>query len=122
MLSYFLLLLLFLAVPFVAPAQDRVDAKAGKTKYNLYCLGCHGTGGRGDGPVASSLNPKPQDLSKAGYMSLLSDQYLFNVIKGGGSGVNKSPLMPAWGHALKDKEIWNLVTYIRSLARQKPAQ
>jgi mono/diheme cytochrome c family protein len=117
MFFYFLLPLLILAVPVVAPAQDRVEAKAGKTKYNLYCLGCHGAGGKGDGPAASSLNPRPRDMTKADYMSRLSDQYLFNVIKAGGSSVNKSPLMPAWGGTLSDKDIWNLVAYIRSLPR-----
>lgn len=106
-------------LPSLAQAAD---AKAGKVKYNLYCVGCHSTTGKGDGPAASSLNPKPQDLTNVHYMNSLGDQYLFNIIKGGGSSVKKSPLMPAWGSTLSDKEIWNLVAYIRGLAQAVPAR
>jgi mono/diheme cytochrome c family protein len=103
-------------------AQDRGNPSAGKALFDSTCVACHGSNGKGDGPAADSLNPKPRDLTNPSYVRSLSDQEIFDVIKGGGWSVKKSPLMPAWGHALKDKEIWNLVAYIRSLARQKPAQ
>jgi mono/diheme cytochrome c family protein len=65
------------------------------------------------------LNPKPRDLTNVSYVRSLSDQEIFNVIKSGGWSVKKSPLMPAWGQALTDKEIWSLVSYIRGLAGEK---
>ncbi|MBI2173660.1 MAG: cytochrome c [Candidatus Omnitrophica bacterium] len=116
-----LIILSFLAFLFVSAglggAQGKGDAKAGKAKYDQLCAGCHGTSGKGDGPAAGGLNPKPQDHTNGKYMNTLTDQYLFDIIKNGGVGIKKSPLMPAWGNQLKEPDIWNLVAYIRSLAK-----
>lgn len=105
-------------------AAQKGDPKAGKAKYDSLCASCHGASGKGDGPAAPSLNPKPQDHTNGKYMNSLADKDLFDIIKGGGAGVKKSPLMPAWGNTLKDDDIWNLAAYIRSLAQPpyKPAK
>ena len=108
---------LLILMPAFGFAQAKGDAKAGKAKYDSLCGGCHGTGGKGDGPAAGGLNPKPQDHTNGKHMNTLTDQYLFNIIKNGGVGVKKSPLMPAWGNTLKDDDVWNLTAYIRSLAK-----
>ncbi|HWP59696.1 MAG TPA: c-type cytochrome [Candidatus Acidoferrales bacterium] len=100
-----------------APAQTKGDAKAGKSKYEAMCVGCHGATGKGDGPAASSLNPKPADLSDPAYVQSLSDRYLFQIIKDGGSKVNKSPLMPGWAGALNDQDIWNVIAYLKTLSK-----
>jgi mono/diheme cytochrome c family protein len=50
-------------------------------------------------------------------MKALTDDHLFKVIKDGGAAVGKSPLMAPWGGQLKDPEIWDVVAYIRSLAK-----
>lgn len=104
-------------IPVLGLAQAKGDAKAGKAKYDTLCIGCHGTGGKGDGPAAGGLNPKPQDHTNGKHMNTLTDQSLFDIIKNGGVGVKKSPLMPAWGNTLKDDDVWNLAAYIRSLAK-----
>ncbi|MFN3477625.1 MAG: c-type cytochrome [Candidatus Methylomirabilales bacterium] len=105
----------FIAVgPLSAEVQG--DAKAGKEKYLTLCASCHGTSGKGDGPAAAALNPKPRDHTNGKYMNTLTDQYLFSVIKEGGKAVGLSELMPPWGRALNDKEIRDLVAYVRTLA------
>lgn len=108
--------ILSLSVPVSGLAQSKGDAKAGKAKYESLCAGCHGKTGKGDGPAAASLNPKPQDHTDGKTMNSLTDKYLADIIKDGGAGVKKSPLMPAWGKTLKDQEISDVVAYIRSLA------
>ena len=35
----------------------------GRQVYERSCASCHGVGGRGDGPVASSLRDRPADLT-----------------------------------------------------------
>lgn len=41
-------------------------ADKGKTIFSVNCASCHGTTGKGDGPAAAALNPKPRDFT-AGY-------------------------------------------------------
>src|SRR5580692_9569328 len=36
-----------------------------KTVYSSYCTPCHGDKGKGDGPAAPGLNPKPADHTSA---------------------------------------------------------
>lgn len=91
------------------------DSSKGKELYENYCTSCHGISGKGDGPAAVSLRPKPRNLTDSEYMSSLNDQYLFNVISKGGAAVGKSPFMPGWGNTLSSKDIANIISYIRSL-------
>jgi mono/diheme cytochrome c family protein len=37
---------------------------AGKARFEQYCSGCHGTDGKGDGPLANLLTEKPADLTQ----------------------------------------------------------
>lgn len=105
------------ALVFVATNAIAADASAGKAKYQQFCSACHGQQGKGDGPGAASLNPKPQDHTNKEHMSKLTDDYLFKIIKMGGGAVGKSPTMPPWGGALSDADIKNIVAFIRTLAK-----
>jgi len=108
----------------LASAQTKGDPKAGKTKYDANCTGCHGATGKGDGVAAAALNPKPQDHTDGKMMNALSDKYLFDIIKDGGAAVKKSKIMPVASKKLNDQDIWDIVAYIRSLANPpyKPAK
>ncbi|MCI0483577.1 MAG: c-type cytochrome [candidate division NC10 bacterium] len=112
-----ILLVLMAAAPSQSGAAGKGDPKAGKAKYDLLCSSCHGTTGKGDGPAAAALNPKPRSLADVQYMKGLTDDHLFKVIKDGGPAVGKSPLMAPWGGQLKDPEIWDVVAYIRTLGK-----
>ncbi|MGQ0793426.1 MAG: c-type cytochrome [Deltaproteobacteria bacterium] len=95
-----------------AAAAPKGDAALGKAKFETICASCHGIGGKGDGVAAAALNPKPRDLSDAAYVSSLTNDHIFKVIKEGGPSVGKSPLMPAWGGALSDDDIHNVIAHI----------
>jgi mono/diheme cytochrome c family protein len=122
--SLVLSLMLLPMVPALALGQTKGDVKAGKTKYDANCIGCHGATGKGDGPAAAALNPKPQDHTDGKTMNALTDKYLFDIIKQGGKAVQKAALMPAANKKLTDQDIWDMVAYIRSLASPpyKPAK
>ena len=47
--------------PPVAPLT--IDSLTGRDTFEFYCAACHGRGGRGDGPLASSLKTPPSDLT-----------------------------------------------------------
>ena len=101
-----------------ALSTHAADVEAGKKLYGQFCASCHGQSGKGDGPAATALNPKPRDHTDKEYMSKLSDDDLLKVIKNGGASVGKSPLMPPWGASLKDDQIKDIIAYVRTLCCQ----
>jgi mono/diheme cytochrome c family protein len=105
------------AVLFSSLALAQGNADKGKALYAQQCASCHGASGKGDGPAAVALNPKPRNLTDKTYMTGLSDQHLFDVTKKGGTAVGKSALMPGFGSALKDENIQDVVAYLRTLAK-----
>ena len=98
-------------------AQQKGDVAAGNVKYQQLCASCHGATGKGDGPAAKVLNPKPRNHTDAEYMKTISDEYIAKITKLGGVAVGKSPLMPPWGGVLSDADVQNLVAFMRSLAK-----
>jgi mono/diheme cytochrome c family protein len=107
-----------LAFPAIAVAGD---AAAGKTIFEVNCSTCHGMTGKGDGPLAPALNPKPRDLS-AGVFNFDtdgdgtngSDADLKAVITKGAAAFGGSPLMAPWP-ALADADVDNIIAFIRTL-------
>ena len=92
-----------------------------ESRFTIRCAMCHGQSGKGDGPAAASLKPKPQDHSDAEYMSGLTNDYMFKIIKQGGAAVGKAPTMPAHSGTLSDDDIWNVIAYIRQdICKCKP--
>jgi mono/diheme cytochrome c family protein len=96
-------------------AGDKSALADGKTLYVNNCAPCHGAKGRGDGPAAAALNPKPADHS-SGVVQSESDGSLFWKLSEG-----RNP-MPSYKKILTDKQRWELVNYIRTLARTPVAK
>jgi mono/diheme cytochrome c family protein len=70
---------------------------------------CHGAQGHGDGPASGSLDPQPKNL--AILQQSVGDDYLFWRISTGKPGTS----MVAWKGILTDEEIWQVVSFIRTL-------
>ena len=90
-------------------AESNVNPEAGKIVFEKNCVGCHGKNGEGLGPMSKLPNFKD-----AKTMMARSDKDLFDKITNGGKGTG----MPAWGSLISEKDRWNLVAYIRSLASE----
>jgi mono/diheme cytochrome c family protein len=99
--------------PVSAPPADT----SGGALYARFCTGCHGTQGKGDGPNAASLPIPPARHASRDAMSARPDDALFDTIAGGGSIMNRSPRMPAYGTTLTSAQIRALVRHIRSLCQ-----
>jgi len=104
-----------------ASARERSDTSAGKEIYEKKCALCHGAAGKGDGPGAATLDPKPRDFTKGLYKIRSSpsgmpptDADLFRIITDGMPGTS----MPGW-KALPEKDRWNLVAYLKTFAPDK---
>lgn len=98
------------------------NAKRGGRLYQQYCTPCHGQKGDGRGPRArnEALQPPPRDHTNGFYMNIQSDVRFFKVIKFGGKANNLSHIMPQWKHILSDRDIFNIIAYIRTLAVNPP--
>jgi hypothetical protein len=70
------------------------DAKA-REIFKARCATCHGNEGRGDGPGAITLNPKPRNYHDKEWQAKVTDDEISKAIVYGGAAVGKSPMMPA---------------------------
>jgi mono/diheme cytochrome c family protein len=94
-------------------AQDQSE---GKKLYLTYCSSCHGDDGKGDGPASRSLPVKPANHTDGAVMNKFSDKFLLEIIAKGGGPVGKSAMMPGWGGQFKEKQLRDIVAYVRSIA------
>jgi mono/diheme cytochrome c family protein len=99
------------------PVLAQGNAANGKDLYTKHCAACHGPTGKGDGPAAAALTPKPADFTNKAYMAGLKDQYVFDLVQKGGVGVGKSPLMAPFGSKLKEGEIRDVIAYVKTLPK-----
>ena len=84
-------------------------AAAGAQTFQANCVACHGLQGHGDGPAGAALQPPPRNL--AALEKRAADDYLFWRISTGRPGT----AMPAWQGVLSEEQIWQLVSFIRTL-------
>ena len=76
-------------------AVAQVDMAKAHTTYQERCSACHGANGRGDGPGAAALNPKPRNYADKSWQKSVTDEQIKKTITMGGAAVGKSPIMPA---------------------------
>lgn len=91
---------------------DAAAIEAGKEEFGSVCLPCHGPKGAGDGPASRALNPRPSDLTDAARAGKLTDGDRFAIMKNGVPGT----AMQAFGAALSDDQIWEILAYVSSLS------
>jgi high-affinity iron transporter len=97
------------------------DAAAGKATFEANCASCHGSTGKGDGPVGAALQPPPRDFSEGDFKfdgdsngKPGEDADLEAVISQGAAAFGGSPLMAPWP-TLSDDDVANVIAFIRSL-------
>ena len=78
--------------------------------YQKNCVVCHGAQGRGDGPAALTLNPRPVNLQL--HVPQHPDGFLLYWIAEGVQGTQ----MPSWKDKLTETQRWQIVRYLHELA------
>src|SRR2546427_1063438 len=101
----------------LAPPRPPRGASRGERLFYELCATCHGTDGRGTWRATLFL-VRPGNLADGARLGQRSDQYLFDIIKNGGAPIGR-PGMPAFGAALSEDEIRELVAYVRELSRAR---
>jgi mono/diheme cytochrome c family protein len=90
---------------------DANSVKEGKKLYIANCSPCHGNGGKGDGIAAASVNPKPADHTSAVIQKETDGSLYWKLTEG------RSP-MPSYKQILTDAQRWQLINFIRTLAKK----
>ncbi len=101
------------------PVKSSPESLARARKWwTLDCAMCHGTNGNGKTDMAADMKLKLADFTDPNSLKDRTDGELFYVIKNGHQD------MPPEGPRIKVEENWDLVNYVRSLAKAKddPAQ
>jgi len=98
--------------PWTTEHFIKTDVTNGGRVYREYCVQCHGPQGKGDGPGASGLDPKPAVHAELP-LSDYPEDYLYNIIYYGGKSVGKSPNMPDWGLTIPKQDLADLIAYLR---------
>ena len=115
--------------PAPAPADPGIAGVSGAYAYRTSCASCHGTDGKGEGPLAESLRFRPPDLTLIAKRNggEYPSQKVHRIVNGRdplpGHG---GPDMPIWGDAFKNAEtgfddakveerIRSVVDYLRTL-------
>ncbi len=100
------------------------DAPLGRRVYVERCAVCHGLDGRGNGPAAPSLIPRPRDFTtgiykyrSTGARAMPADSDLRRVVADG----LPASAMPYWRDVLSPAEIDAVVEYVKSLAPARAA-
>ena|SRR5690242_8573494 len=88
---------------------------AGRTAYQRRCASCHGTNGEG-GP-GNDLIPAAPNLVDDHWDHGSSDGEIFANIK---NGIAPDLNMVPFKDTLTDTDVWNVVNYLRSIARPHP--
>jgi mono/diheme cytochrome c family protein len=111
--------------PWVAPDEAKQvknpvpatpeNAAAGGQLFHENCAPCHGDTGKGDGDTGKIIKKKPANFTDDKLMSQETDGSLFWKM-----GEGRGP-MPSWKDELSDKERWQLVIFIRKLAKDAAA-
>ena len=104
-----------------------IESLAGADSFELYCEACHGSGGQGDGPVASELRTAPSDLTALARRNggAFPRDRVRGFIEGTGRplAAHGTTEMPVWGPMFRAFEsdarvrerIANLVAHLESL-------
>jgi high-affinity iron transporter len=98
-------------IPVEAPSLAR-----GTQVYRENCASCHGNLGRGDGPMAAGLDPKPADLADSAALSDASPLDFYRRVTIGVVGT----AMPAFETRLSAEDRWAAAAYATLLRLPAP--
>ena len=91
--------------------SDAASLKDSKVLYTTYCTPCHGDKGKGDGVAAAGLSVKPADHTSLTIQNKTDGALFWEMSEG------HNP-MPSYKQTFTDKQRWQLVNYIRTLAKK----
>lgn len=122
---YTIILLILLIISPTLSLANPPPAYEGRRLYVSYCQLCHGTDGKGDGPLAKAMEISPADLTTT--VRSRSDTILTKIITGNGrqtiTGRDRhnllSDAMPEWKDVFSAAQVKSLIAYLRFIGSAK---
>jgi cytochrome c oxidase cbb3-type subunit 2 len=103
----------------IAAPLPQGPGSLGRSIYESKCVECHGKDGKGNGPAATVLNPRPRDLTAGTFKfrstesgSIPTDDDLVKTIQNGLHGT----AMPDWRPFLAGDSLGALLAYVKSFS------
>ena len=93
-----------------------VSVDRGKKVYKTQCALCHGDTGDGKGDLAKEMTLNLPDFTKPDALAKRTDGELFAIVSTG-----KEP-MPSQKGRMTERQLWDLVNYLRALGGKVPAK
>ena len=104
---------------FAGDAPSDPHLAIGRAAYEARCVQCHGKDGKGDGPAASTLNPRPRDFTSGKFKfrstesgSVPTDDDLMRAIRNGLHGT----AMPDWDPFMSADTMKAVVEYLKTFS------
>lgn len=82
----------------------------GRDIYRAKCTACHGPEGRGNGPAAAAMTPRPTNFADASTRRATTDSALADVIGHGRRG------MPGFARMLSSAQVDSVARYVKALS------
>ncbi len=87
--------------------------------FGSRCATCHGQDGKGDGPGAQLLSPKPRNFHDKDWQAKVTDKEMEQAIIYGGAAVGKSPKMASNPDLQAKPEVVKvLITKVRDFGKE----
>jgi len=91
------------------PFEDE-SVSRGEAHFSKNCVPCHGASAKGDGPMADKLPHRPADLTHAITHEPVG-KLAWIIANGHGH-------MPAWKSVLSEKDIWDVLNYLKTVGQR----
>jgi mono/diheme cytochrome c family protein len=97
-------------------ASSAESIAAGRKLYDRHCSECHGDTGKGDGMAGEGLDKQPSNLTDATWDHGSTDGEIFTVIR---DGAGPKSDMKGFAKKITDRQIWDVVNFVRTLGPKK---
>jgi mono/diheme cytochrome c family protein len=113
LIGFYLLVIIVIVICIsnsnIFDSKNAKTVTAGEKVYTKNCIACHGNTGKGEGSKAGT------SINNQQFLSSVSNKDIYNYVKYGREGTG----MPAYGPRVSEKDLNNLVAFMRDWQKEE---